>query len=365
MERESLVNLHKNFLKTRIIFSVLAPNDFDNDGDIDVFIGSRSVPGVYGINPNHQLLVNDGRGVFSNQIERYGYELRNIGMVTDAVWADINGNDKNELITVSDWGSPFIFEVKGGFLKKMQSPLDSLSGWWLSLASSDLDNDGDIDFILGNKGINLPYLPSEENPTKLWINDFDENGIIEKITTIHENGGDYPIHMRKEITMQINFLKKDNLKASDYSEKTIEELFDSELLKRTIIKEVKIPYSVVVENLGNGDFNIKKLPPRIQFSCVCGISCKDINGDGNQDIILGGNNFEYRPQYSRQDASFGDILLGDGALNFKWQNYSTSGFYIKGEVKHLVLFKDSQNDDFLFVSINDTLPKVYKFNEDL
>ena len=342
--------------------STLAPYDFDNDGDIDVFVGSRSLPAVYGVSPKHLLLVNDGNGVFNDDTERYAYDTRDAGMITDAVWADIDGDNTSELITVADWGTPQIFKLNGKFLKKHSTSLDTLFGWWNAIYVADLDKDGDQDMILGNKGKNLPYKTSPEHPMKLWVNDFDNNGTIEQITTTNYNGGDYPLHMRKEVNQQIVSLKKENLKAKDYSKKTISDLFPPEILNRTIIKKATISETIILENKGNDHFVISKLPARVQLSCVCGIVCKDINQDGNLDIIMAGNNFEFRPQYSRLDASYGNVLIGNGKLDFEWKNYIKSGFFVREEVKHLNLFKDKDGTEFLFVALNDTLPKVYQFN---
>lgn len=346
------------FKRTNI--SVIAPQDFDGDGDQDLFIGSRSVPAVYGIDPEHLLLVNDGKGNFSDATERLAYDLKDAGMVTDAVWADANGDGKNDLVTVAEWGTPMIFKNSGRRLSKMESAMDNFHGWWNVIEASDLDKDGDIDFVLGNQGNNVIYKASEQNPMKLWINDFDDNGGIEQITTNSTDGQDYPVHMRKELTMQIVSLKKENLKASDYAKKTIQELFSPEVMKNTIVKKATIPESMIAVNDGNGNFSLKKLPNQVQLSCVCGIECRDINGDGNLDLILGGNNYEFKPQYSRQDANYGSVLLGDGRMGFEWLNYNNSGFFVRDEVKHLGVFKDGDDNEFLFAAINDMRPKLFQ-----
>jgi hypothetical protein len=207
------------------------------------------------------------------------------------------------------------------------------------------------------------YKATPEQPVKIWVNDFDNNGGIEQITTTHYNNGDYPIHMRKELTSQIVSLKKENLKASDYASKTIHELFGEATLQSTIMKQANTDESIVVVNQGGGQFDTVVLPNRVQLSCVCGITCTDVNADGNLDIVLAGNNFEFKPQYSRLDASYGSILLGDGRMGFEWQDYATSGFFIRDEVKHLRTFHDQQGTPYLFAAINDQKPKVYAFNK--
>jgi len=347
------------FRRTNI--SVIAAQDFDDDGDVDLFVGSRSVPGVYGIDPEHLFLVNNGDGTFTDGTERSAYDIREAGMITDALWADADGDGTKDLITVSEWGTPIIFGNSGRRLQKLETSLGDLHGWWNTIEASDLDADGDLDFVIGNQGSNTLYQASLENPLKLWVNDFDENGGIEQITTNQYDGKDYPIHMRKELTSQIVSLKKENLKASDYAKRTIQELFPESVISNTIVKQVNISESIVAVNDGNGNFSVKKLPNRVQLSCVCGITCTDVNKDGNIDLVMGGNNYEFKPQYSRLDANFGSVLLGDGQMGFEWQDYSESGFFVRDEVKHLETFKDKDGVQYLFTAINDNKPKVFKF----
>ncbi|MDH4057818.1 MAG: FG-GAP-like repeat-containing protein, partial [Cyclobacteriaceae bacterium] len=340
--------------------SILAPQDFDIDGDIDLFVGSRSVPGVFGINPQHLLLINNGDGTFSDGTERYAYDLKEAGMVTDAKWVDIDGDKKLDLVTISEWGAPLVLKNSGRRLTKWNCSLDSLYGWWKVMESSDLDGDGDQDLILGNSGLNIPYVATKEKPMKLWINDFDENGTIEQITTSH-NDGDYPIHMKKELNEQLPSLKKQNLKATDYAIRTIQELFKPDIVNNALVKTVNVSESVVAVNEGNGKFRIVNLPDRVQWSCVCGISCTDVNGDGDLDLVMAGNHFEFKPQFSRQDASYGHVLLGDGKLGFEWKTYSESGFFIRDQVRHLKPFTDKSGKRFMFAAINNEKPRVFEY----
>ena len=339
--------------------SVISPFDFDQDGDIDVLVGSRSVVGTYGIDPNHLFLENQGDGTFTDATERLAYDLKDAGMMTDALWVDIDGDKKKDLITVSEWGRPNIYKNSGRRLARLPSSLDSLYGWWNTVEAADLDQDGDADLILGNQGTNVPYKASVEHPMKLWINDYDNNGTLEQIVSRNFNGKDYPLHQKKELTGQIVSLKKQSLKASEYAKKTVGELFPESIFEKTIVKQANTMESLIAINEGGGKFTIKKLPARVQLSCVCGISCADIDNDGNLDLIMGGNNFEFKPQYSRLDASYGNVLLGDGHMNFTWQDYNTSGFFVRDEIKHLKQFKDKNGNHFLIAAINDNKPKVF------
>ncbi len=352
------VTLPANFKNT----SIIAPEDFNGDGDVDLFIGSRSVVGTYGVDPDHMLLENNGDGTFSNSTERLAYDLKDGGMITDAQWIDMDGDGKKDLVTVADWGTPNIYKNSGRRLSKFPSSLDSLSGWWNVVEAADLDKDGDMDLILGNQGSNIHYKPTMENPMKMWVNDFDNNGTIEQIVTQNYGGKDYPLHQKKELTTQMVALKKKNLKASEYAGKTIDELFPSALFENSIMKKVVTSESVIAVNEGGGKFTIKALPNRVQLSCICGIACADVNQDGNLDLIMGGNNFEFKPQYSRLDANYGNVLLGDGQMHFKWQDYDTSGFFIRDELKHLKQFKDKNGKTFMIAAINDSKPRIYEID---
>ncbi|MEM8847070.1 MAG: VCBS repeat-containing protein [Bacteroidota bacterium] len=342
--------------------SIIAPFDYDNDSDQDLFIGSRSVPGIYGVNPEHLFLENDGNGNFSDITENKAFHLKNVGMVTDALWADYDGDSKKDLIITTDWGSVKVFKNNGRRLSPQETDLDSLSGWWNTVYAEDLDSDGDVDFVLGNHGSNFSYKASTTAPLKLFVNDFDDNGTIEQLFTQHYNGKDVPVTLKRELTAQLNSLKKENLKFSDFATKSVDELIDSTIIKKSIIKEVNTTQSIVALNQGNGKFEIRSLPKEVQFSCVCDVNCTDINGDGNLDLILGGNNYDFKPQFSRLDASYGGVLLGSGDGNFSWTPYDDSGFYVKGEIKHLSKFKDKTGKEFLFVGINSKAPKVYALN---
>jgi hypothetical protein len=198
---------------------------------------------------------------------------------------------------------------------------------------------------------------------KMWMNDFDNNGTIEQITTNHQNGKDYPIHMKKELTAQIVSLKKQNLKASLYAKKSIDQLFPKEIVDNSIVKKSTISETIIAVNDGKGKFSIQNLSSRTQFSCVNGIICADVNNDGNLDLIMAGNNFEFKPQYSRLDASYGAVLLGDGKLGFTWQDYNTSGFVIKNEVKHLRMLKSKNGKKHIIAAINNESPKIFSINE--
>lgn len=343
--------------------AVIAPNDFDNDGDIDVFIGSRSVPGVYGVDPKHLLLENDGKGNFTNTIDKKAFKVNSVGMITDAVWEDIDNDAKKDLILVGDWTAPMIFKNTGRRLAEYKSNLTDYHGFWNAVSCVDLNNDGKKDLILGNKGTNTSYKASKTNPMKLFTNDFDNNGTIEQITTQSIDGRDVPIHLKQELAKQIPSIKKKNLSYADYSKKTFQELFSEEVVDNSIQKTVNIQESVIAINKGNGKFEIKLLPKEVQFSCVNAITTMDVNNDGILDLILGGNQYEFKPQFSRLDANYGGVLLGNKKGAFSWVSYNQSGFFIKGEIKQLKTIKDKNKSISIIAVVNNDTPKIFKRNE--
>lgn len=343
--------------------AVITSNDFDNDGDIDVFIGSRSVPGVYGIDPKQLLLENDGKGNFTNVTDKKAFKLNEVGMITDAVWEDIDNDGKKDLIIVGDWMAPRIFKNTGRRLADYKSNLTNLKGFWNAISCVDLNNDGKKDLVLGNKGTNMSYKASSTNPMKLFINDFDNNGTIEQIATRSINNKDIPVNLKQELAKQIPSIKKKNLSYTDYSKKSFQELFAQDIVDNSIQKMVTIQESVVAVNKGNGKFDVKVLPKEVQFSCVNTICVTDVNKDGILDLILGGNQYEFKPQFSRLDANYGSVLLGSKNGTFSWLPYKKSGFFIKGEVKHVKTIKNKNNTISIIAVVNDNTPKIFKSNE--
>ncbi|WP_108805024.1 VCBS repeat-containing protein [Aquimarina sp. Aq107] len=350
-----------NIIKpTNTNISVITAYDYDQDGDVDIFAGSHSVIGTYGVSPQSYFLENDGNGNFIDVTVSKAIDIKNIGMITDAIWNDINSDGKKDLIVVGEWMSPKMFINDGKSLNLIKTNLDSISGWYNTLEASDLDNDGDTDLVLGNRGLNSIYQCSTESPSKMYINDFDNNGTVEQIITQTIDGKDVPIHLKKEITAQINILKKQNLKFSEYATKAINELFSKEVLDNTTIKTVNNFASIVAYNIGDNNFEIKELPKETQLSCICDVETEDVNKDGNIDLIIAGNNYNFKPQFSRLDASRGNVLLGDGKGNFENQKYS--GFSVEDEVRAMHWLENKSGEKYLLVGINNQMPKIFKMN---
>lgn len=343
--------------------SVILPCDFDADGDLDVFIGSRSVPAIYGVNAKHLLLENNGQGVFKDVTQRKAYAFNTLGMVTDATWEDIDGDGKKDLVLVEDWGSLKVFRNNGKQLALYPTTLNDLKGWWNTIETADVNKDGLPDFIMGNRGSNIPYKPSGEVPIKMYINDFDNNGTIEQILTETVNGTDVPIITKHELTAQIVSLKKKNLKFSEYATKSINDLFSEDIISQSILREVNTSESVVALSSQDGSYKVEPLPLQVQFSCINSVQVLDVNKDGHLDILLGGNNHALKPQYARLDSNYGGLLLGNGQGNFTWVNYKESGFFVEGEVKHIAALKTKEGMR-LIVGINNQQPKLFKVNNE-
>jgi hypothetical protein len=343
--------------------AVMAPCDFDQDGDVDIFVGSRSVPGVYGIDPKHLLLENDGKGNFTNVIDKKAFKLNATGMITDAVWEDIDNDGKKDLIVVGDWMAPQVFKNTGKRLAVFKSNLSGYSGFWNSVQCVDLNNDGKKDLILGNKGTNTSYKATAKNPMRLFVNDFDSNGTIEQITTRTIEEKDMPINLKQELAKQIPSIKKKNLSYSDYAKKTIQEIFAPEVISNSLQKTAVLQESIIAINKGKGQFQIQILPQEVQLSTVNTSCVLDINKDGNLDIILGGNQYEFKPQFGRLDASHGNVLLGNKKGKFSLLPYQKSGLFLTGEVQKMRAIKTKNKPASFVAVLNNASPKLFSINE--
>ncbi|MEN0004452.1 MAG: VCBS repeat-containing protein, partial [Bacteroidota bacterium] len=337
--------------------SCVRPADYDQDGDLDLFVGTRLRPLLYGVPVNGYLLENDGKGFFTEVSKQKAPALEKLGMITDAIWSDIDRDADMDLIVVGEWMPITLFKNEGGRFEKMKqgTGLEQTAGWWNSIAKADLDGDGDEDFIVGNHGLNSRFKASVEKPVSCYVNDFDQNRTVEQIVCTYNGEKAYPLVLRHDMVTQMPQLKKQFLKYDSYKEKTIEELFAPEVLERSVVHEVTQLASVVLLSNGDGTFVLQELPQAAQFSPVYAITIGEYTGDDHLDVVLGGNLFGVKPEVGRYDASYGTFLAGKGDGSFESYTVQKSGIQLEGEVRAIVNVADK-----LYIARNNKTMQVFE-----
>ncbi len=322
--------------------------DFDKDGDQDIFVGARCIPGNYGLPPRSYLLRNN-QGAFEDIAPG---KLAGLGMVTDASWADIDGDEDQDLIVVGDWMPVQLFRNDPDSLKLIEK-LPNSSGWWRCLQVSDLDNDGDPDFVLGNWGLNSKFQASPEKPLSMYVNDFDQNGKSEFIINWQAPLDDqaFPFATKMDISQQLPYLRKQILKYEDYANQNYESLFPEAVRNQSIAYSCETLSHCVLWNEPDG-FRLDSLPHAAQIAPVYAIVCEDFDSDGNMDIWMGGNFYGLKPQVGRQNASRSMLLLGNANKQFSLINPAKSGMVIQGEVRDAMTFNTGSAKTFIIARNN-------------
>ncbi len=344
--------------------SCVAACDFDNDGDIDLFIGSRSIPGAYGLTPDQYLLENDGHGNFTDITDEASPGLRKAGMVTDAGWFDYDNDGDSDLVLTGEWMNVTIFKNSNGHFEDVTSSagLNGTSGWWNCVTTADVDGDGDMDMICGNLGLNSILHASEKEPVTMYLNDFDRNGSLDQVICTYENGTSYPVASLDELIGQITGLDKKYPDYSGFGGQTAENIFGKEMLNKSLVKKAVMFESSLFLNNGDGTFTCEKLPVYAQFSPVRNIISSDINMDGKNDLILAGNDYAVRPSYGRYDASYGWFMEGQGNNIFKTLMPSESGFAVRGDARKLRLITVS-GKKYVLAAVNNDSIMTFRINK--
>ncbi|MFV1448233.1 VCBS repeat-containing protein [Maribacter sp. HS] len=346
----------------RISGSVVKSADYDGDGDMDLFVGGRHTPQQYPNPSSSMLLVNDN-GQLVNQTELLSPQLLQIGMITDAIWSDYDNDQDLDLMIVGEWMPITIFENNNGNLTKVEKEnFTSSYGWWFSIEQGDFDNDGDLDYIAGNLGLNYKYKTSSDKPFDVYYNDFDANGNADIVLGYYNKEKHYPLRGFSCSSEQIPALKKKIVKYDAFASMELKDVYGEEKLKNSLHYSADTFASVYIENLGNGQFKITDLPNVAQLSNLNDMLVRDFNGDGALDVLAIGNLYVSEIETPRNDAGTGLLLLGDGNGSFSAKRGSEIGFFADRDAKKLVTLSNVQNDYFL-VGNNDDVLQIFELQK--
>ncbi len=336
----------------------ISASDFDKDGDIDLFFGSRSVPWNYGIKPDSYLLENNGAGVFKDISDQRAPALRKAGLIKDSKWVDIDGDGDEDLLLAGEWMPiTVLLNDKGSFipLTLAGSGLEETYGFWNTIETADFDKDGDLDLIAGNLGLNSKLRTSVKEPITLYVKDFDNNGTVEQIMTHFVDGVEYPFNTRDEMVKQMPGLKKKYLSYANFAKASVSDIFAPEQLNSAEKLMVNMFESAYFENLGNGKFKKIILDKPAQFSTINTFIVEDVDHDGSLDVLAGGNFYPINIQLGRYDASYGLFMKGNDKGQLKSTAPFESGFSVKGELRDLQRINVKGRAYYLAIRNNDTI----------
>ncbi len=347
--------------------SRVIPADFDKDGDLDLFVGGRQIPGKYPEPASSYILLNEsnssGNPLFRDVTTEIAAGLNNLGMVTDAVWSDFDNDQDLDLLITGEWMPVTVFENTNGKFVNVSEKLGLQNevGWWFSIDKADFDDDGDDDYVIGNLGENYKYKASYKEPFSIHYMDYDNNGKNDIILGYYNFGKQFPLSGRSRSINQIAALKDKFPTYHDFAKSTLIEIYEKEFLKKALNYNAKTFSSMYMENLGEGNFELNKLPALAQFSPINDFIIEDMNNDGFKDILLAGNLYGSEIETMRADAGLGLLLLGDGKGHFIPMDPHISGLYLNYNVKQLAPIYIGNSPAFIAASNNDFL-RLYSIN---
>ncbi|WP_420602254.1 VCBS repeat-containing protein [Flagellimonas sp.] len=324
--------------KSNISGSCVRPFDFDADGDLDLFVGSRMLPQKYPHAQSSYLWENVG-GKFKDVTSEKGPGFLQMGMVTDAIWTDFNGDGSKDLIVVGEWMKITFFKNSGGNLTKDDSILPNAYGWWNSVEEMDLDEDGDMDYIVGNLGLNYKYKASENEPFEVYSNDFDENGTNDIVLGYYNQGSLFPLRGRECSSQQMPFIKKKFPTYASFGSANLVQVYGEEKLEKALHLKANIFGSVYLENKGGGSFDLNTLPNEVQVSSINDICVDDFDQNGTKDVLVAGNLYQSEVETPRNDASIGMLMQMDSKSNLVTVPFKQSGIFLNGDVKKMSSIK--------------------------
>ncbi|WP_299520440.1 VCBS repeat-containing protein [Winogradskyella sp.] len=339
---------------------VVTASDVDLDGDIDLFVGIRLVAKSYAFPATSYLLINNN-GKFVKALEENAPALTNIGMVTDAVFTDIDNDNDDDLMIVGEWMEIKILANNNGIFEDASKSygLEDTRGIWWSITASDIDNDGDDDYVIGNLGTNNKFKASEEHPFKVYVNDFDDNGTNDILLAKYYKDAYVPVRGRECTSQQMPYVAEKFKDYHSFASSKLIDILPEEKVEDAVIYEIKNFESIVLIN-ENGKLIKNSLPNEVQISPIKSSTVMDINGDGNKDIIVTGNHYGVEVETTRYDAGYGGILLGDGNNNFNFITPQESGFYTPHDTRNLSLI-DNSGEVLLMVTNNNSATSIFRF----
>lgn len=355
---EHFTRLDHAFDNIYLTASCVEAYDFNGDGYTDLFIGGRAVPWKYGQIPQSYLLQNDGLGHFKDVTAQYSKELSNVGFVRSALWYDLNKDGRKDLIISPEWGGICVFlNEKGSFKKEM---LTEKKGWWNFVLPIDLNNDGNIDFIAGNEGLNNRLTASAREPVRLYFNDFDDNGKKEQLLTYYVDGHEIPFANKDELQKQMPVIKKRFLYAADFAKARLDEIFSEDKLSNSEVLTADYFSNSVLINKGNMSFATEPLPWLAQLSPLKDGVIVNANNDSLPDILVVGNFYDNNIQMGRNDADFGTILINRGHGRFECE--PINGLNIESQVRHIKKINIGRQEAYILARNNDSV-MVIKFSD--